>query len=905
MNRSLLHGIIALMITLGLSLVIVFQINGFLGLSMQDKELPDITLPADNANPTQTAPIGSGQALPLRIADFGSVGVIPDAGNWGSDYSHNLRHLEKAILPDPPYIDEAYFDQAETEFRAYVDLLAANGINGLIVPFLLEFINFDRVGSGYAVYGKNDNFRLRHLELKKRFKPLFAYARQKGVDIFLYSDMVMLTPSLESYLLDEIGGLDTTRPEFWQVYQKGLEELFMAFPEVKGIYIRIGEAGTIYNIKGWDYRSELLVRTGPAVKSMLNAFLDVAEQFDKLVVFRTWSVGVGQIGDMHTNPQTYETILGDIVSDRLIVSTKYCNGDFYSYIPLNRTLYQGSHKRLVEFQARREFEGFNAFPLFLGPLYQKALLSFLEQNKNIEGIWLWTQYGGPLRAGPLSLYPFHGFNLITDLNVNTTAQLALNPGLDIRGQAENWIRNHFGEDPVMVATLGDVLLSSFEIMKKGLYISEFAKKEVKALGLLPPPMLWIFEWDIVTAGNSVLSYVHFISGERTQAMVDEGLEAAAGARMMKRNVLQIKDRIEKNHRDFDKLIAALDYEINLFEVLAAYRTYFLNYYAWIVSGDASAFEAWNASLPAFLDKEDVHTRTYGHNLDFPAFNFTEAKIGVHLAKNTVTSRNMAAILSIAAIVALLSGLILKPGSRWCTGIRTAAEALVMPFRQEAVQPSQAPSLLAPVSMFLMTIVLAPLCLTYFAAPITTTAIYGFSATYLVMLLLFLGRKNLPALISTLAPVMLLCLIYLLVSSIRGPGFPWYFFWTSEGFRMALVVSSVFLLLWSYVVLYASGRKWFKQTPGTMVSMIVIMEGVQLTLLGVVSHMATLEKSLTAVNDELAVLPGGLSRILGITTHLNIPTDIPVYLIGAGICLTGTGFLFRGMMRKTMFKKGSI
>ena len=123
--------------------------------------------------------------------------------------------------------------------------------------------------------------------------------------------------------------------------------------------------------------------------------------------------------------------------------------------------------------------------------------------------------------------------------------------------------------------------------------------------------------------------------------------------------------------------------------------------------------------------------------------------------------------------------------------------------------------------------------------------------------------------------------------------------------MALVVSSVFLLLWSYVVLYASGRKWFKQTPGTMVSMIVIMEGAQLTLLGVVSHLATLEKSLTAVNDELAVLPGGLSRILGITTHLNIPIDIPVYLIGAGIFLTGTGFLFRGMMGKSLFKKGSI
>ena len=77
---------------------------------------------------------------------------------------------------------------------------------------------------------------------------------------------MILTPQLEAYLVKKIGSLDTSHPAFWEVYQKGLAELFTAFPEVKGIYIRIGEAGTIYNIDGWDYRSELLVKTGPAWK---------------------------------------------------------------------------------------------------------------------------------------------------------------------------------------------------------------------------------------------------------------------------------------------------------------------------------------------------------------------------------------------------------------------------------------------------------------------------------------------------------------------------------------------------------------------------------------------------------------------------------------------------------------
>lgn len=61
-------------------------------------------------------------------------------------------------------------------------------------------------------------------------------------------------------------------------------------------------------------------------------------------------------------------------------------------------------------------------------------------------------------------------------------------------------------------------------------------------------------------------------------------------------------------------------------------------------------------------------------------------------------------------------------------------------------------------------------------------------------------------------------------------------------------------------------------------------------------MATLEKSLTAVNDELAVLPGGLSRILGITTHLNIPAAIPVHLLYAGFGLAGAGLLIMLLSR---------
>ena len=53
-----------------------------------------------------------------------------------------------------------------------------------------------------------------------------------------------------------------------------------------------------------------------------------------------------------------------------------------------------------------------------------------------------------------------------------------------------------------------------------------------------------------------------------------------------------------------------------------------------------------------------------------------------------------------------------------------------------------------------------------------------------------------------------------------------------------------------------------------------------------------EKIITVFNDEMLVLPGGLSRILGITTHLNIPVQLPVWVLYAGIgfSLIGLGLL---------------
>ena len=93
-----------------------------------------------------------------------------------------------------------------------------------------------------------------------------------------------------------------------------LDELYAEVPAISGILIRIGEGGSIYAEPGWDYYSALAVRSVDAVRTMLTAFTEQAEASGREVIFRTWSVGIGDVGDMHTDADSYRAVLDGLDS---------------------------------------------------------------------------------------------------------------------------------------------------------------------------------------------------------------------------------------------------------------------------------------------------------------------------------------------------------------------------------------------------------------------------------------------------------------------------------------------------------------------------------------------------------------------------------------------------------------
>lgn len=282
-------------------------------------------------------------ALADRFVDTGAVGVQPDPDAYRAqtDYQHSSGALEDVVLAEAPYVDHEALERVRREWREYVDHVAAYGYNGVIINGFLEYVNFDRLGDGYQVYAADSPYRARHEAMKREVGAMWRYAHDMGLKVVFKSDMLALTGPLEAYLERETG-MDATDPRLWEVYRAGFDEFFADFDWVDGFMIRIGEGGSIYNHRGWDYYSALEVTDAEGVRRMLDVVTGAAVAHDATIYFRTWSVGVGDVGDMHTNPETYERLLGDFHRDNLVVSTKFVMGDFDSYLPLNPTLKVGS-----------------------------------------------------------------------------------------------------------------------------------------------------------------------------------------------------------------------------------------------------------------------------------------------------------------------------------------------------------------------------------------------------------------------------------------------------------------------------------------------------------------------------------------------------------------------------------
>jgi len=834
----------------------------------------DLALAARESRPL-TARLGERvtSRLPFRMVDLGAAGVEADPGQWrgGEDYSHFSRAFEDVILPDAPYVDRSALPAARRSVLEYVEHELAEGYNAIAIPGFLEYLTFSDVGDGHEVYSDGDEHVARAEAMRAAFGPIWREVHDLGMRVYLRTDMLVMSGPLEQYLRDEFD-LDPTDERLWDVYERGLDELYREMPYLEGVVLRIGEGGSIYNLPGWDYYSEITVTTPAAVRAMLTAFTEEAERRDKTVVFRTWSVGVGAVGDMHTNPESYHEVLDGIDSPRLVVSTKYSLGDYYSWLPLNDTLETGSQRRIVEFQSRREFEAFGAIPNDLGDLHQRALQTFLEANPHVEGIWTWTQDGGPWRAGPMTLQLSHGFWQLYDLNTVLSARLARDPDTDPAEITADWARRWFSTDPRTVTAIATAMASSREAVTQGLYIEQFADVRAFALGLEPPPQMWIFEWDILTGDSGVLDVVYSIvrdsGADGVQDAIDSGDHAVAVSRSMREAVGATDPTTYRDPAMRQQLLAALDYQHNLFTMLGAYRAMVLLHARWLDTGEGR--DAWQQARQRFDAAATAHEQEYGDDLELPAYNLTAARIGEVRAARDLPMAWLARGGMLALALAL--GLT-RPG-------RTLVLSALTPWRE----PGAVNHWLV-LAIPLVAVAWSRLVLTWFLAPAHLVLV---GVGWAVLAAVVAATRSWWVATAVGGAVTLRALLLLAVLAVRGPGGYWFVFWTEPGLRTAYVVVSFVLLGWVIACLVWSlaGRSGRRRAAAVALATL----GLTLAGVGALTGVVGLETALTHWNDQLALLPWGMARILGITTFLGIPTQLPTYLAGAGGALVAVAIV---------------
>ncbi|KAF2413326.1 hypothetical protein B1729_10260 [Microbacterium sp. B35-04] len=855
--------------------------------------------------------------LSLRMSDLGAVGVTPDPAAWesGDDYSHASKAFAAVMQPEAPYIDDTALAAAYEDFDGFLRHSLANGINAVAFPGFVEFVTFDGAPDG-AVYPDGDDHRDKALALREAFAPFWERADELGVKVFLRTDMLALTGPLEDYLIDRFGSLDTENPEFWDVYAAGLDELYEAVPALDGVLIRIGEAGPVYDVGGWDYYSALEVTTVDAVRTMLGAFTAQAEASDREVIFRTWSVGVGAVGDMHTNDASYEAVLDGIDSPALIVSTKYTLGDFYTWLPLNHTLEGGDQRRIVEFQSRREFENFGAFPNDLGPQYQAALQQLLAANDRVEGVWVWTQDGGPWRAGPMSLYLKSGFWQLYELNTQVAAALAQDPDTDVAEVTADWAREWFSDDPATVQAITEAMALSRDAIAQGMYIEQFADKRVFAIGLEPPPMMWIFEWDILTGDSAVLDVLYAIVRDSAEgaggvdAAIAGGAQAVADVERM-RDLVTGTDAATWRSPDMrDAFVDTLDYELDTLRLLQAYRAMILHQGEWHDTLSPDAYAQWDADRAEYEALAATHLERYEGDLDYPAFNLTAAQLGVDRAERDLTMAWLARGLLLLAIAWVVIGmlaartrLVARPGA---AAARATWIASTRPWRAREstlglLELDRWLLLIVPAGLLVATraVQTSFLSWTHVAVTIGTWAVFA-----LVVRLFVWRRSPWPVIAAVGGVVTLRCIVTLFALSFTGPGGYWFAFWTDPVLRTAYIAVAFALFVWVFV---AAGWALAAQVRARRATGYVLAAvGAGLLVPSIVVGLVGLEAALTLWNDEMGLLPWGLARILGITTYLEIPDATPwaAAAFAAVLLVVGTALALPWRRRKAAAKASS-
>ncbi|MBC8127389.1 MAG: hypothetical protein H8M99_09650 [Gloeobacteraceae cyanobacterium ES-bin-144] len=383
--------------------------------------------------------------------------------------------------------------------------------------------------------------------LRGKFTRFFDVLRDEfGLRIYLTTDVLPMTPASSAALGDDPAELEN--------YYCGLVRgILEDFPQLSGLILRVGESDG--NDVQDPIRTQLHLRNAGEANRLLRRLLPEFEKRGKDLIFRTWTVGAHRIGDLIWHRGTLEKTLEGIDSPNLIVSMKHGESDFFRYLPLNRAFFRIKQRKLLELQARREYEGAGEYPSFIGWDCERFAME-LARAENVVGISVWCQTGGWHRFRRRAYLEKDGRDIW--IRINTEAAITV---FKHRKSADSSLENLL-ESNQASATL-ELLDHADTVIRELFYIGDFARQKLFFRRVRIPPLLHVY-WDSLFINHAVRKMMgHFVADPTS---VLRGGEIAAG----------LFPRMISLAKEADLLVDDIVHMSDFFHlVLLARRYYFL------------------------------------------------------------------------------------------------------------------------------------------------------------------------------------------------------------------------------------------------------------------------------------------------------------------------------------------
>ena len=404
-------------------------------------------------------------------------------------------------LPHAPYVDKPQLIAGVQRAQHYLNDIHTQGYNGIVIDNMAHLITFDH--APVAIYSAENPYRQRALIYREAFSTLFDTATQYDMDVFVTTDMQWSTPPIRQF----VGRLKPDNPYLVDINSWALQELFTTLPQVRGLVVRVGETGGAHD-QGDSYQGHMLYTNTQHLRHLIDTLLPVCEAYDRLLIIRTWSIGIGELGDLMWSPERYQATFAGYTSPHLVISIKHGPSDFYRLQPRNPTLGLPGPTQIVELQNRREYELFGMVPSAVVPLHQDIIQQETASNPQFGGIWAWNSSGG--WGGGDAALGENGWSVWTELSSAITAALMQTPDIDTTLFVQRWCVERFGE--TFGSAMANIYLASAQLFEQSWYIRQHQAAETSLGAIYIPSLLWMW-WMRPTASLIFWAYLASVADD--------------------------------------------------------------------------------------------------------------------------------------------------------------------------------------------------------------------------------------------------------------------------------------------------------------------------------------------------------------------------------------------------------